>query len=98
MHDCPNCGQACYCSGDIDDIPVYTEAWVIQNCRHDCDEDDIEDDGDIQYVQVETGKWVRWNEAPSFVEVECKLCMGSGYIDDGLCPECDGSQTSFMPA
>ncbi|MFE4108547.1 hypothetical protein [Almyronema epifaneia] len=38
MHNCPNCYQDCDCSGDIDDIPVYTEAWVIKNCKCQCEE------------------------------------------------------------
>ena len=32
MHDCPNCGQACYC--DIDDCPMPTP----DDCRHECQE------------------------------------------------------------
>ena len=38
MHDCPRCGQACYCSGDIDDIPMPEPP----HCRH-CPEDDDDD-------------------------------------------------------
>ncbi len=34
MHTCPNCGQACYCSGDIDDCPVS----VGFDCQHECQE------------------------------------------------------------
>lgn len=46
MHDCPNCGSACYCSGDIDDSPAMTENWVYANCTH-CDgEDEFWDDFD----------------------------------------------------
>lgn len=33
MHTCPECGQACYCSGDIDDAQVVTERWAFVNCR-----------------------------------------------------------------
>lgn len=49
MHDCPNCGQACYCSGDIDDCPVYLEPFL--DCKCDCegfdpDEDDYLSDVD----------------------------------------------------
>jgi hypothetical protein len=32
MHHCPECGQACYCAGDIDDIECRTAAWVYRNC------------------------------------------------------------------
>ena len=38
MHDCPRCGQACYCSGDIDDIPMPEPP----HCRH-CPEEDEPD-------------------------------------------------------
>lgn len=32
MHSCPECGQACYCHGDIDDCVVETEEHVFENC------------------------------------------------------------------
>lgn len=38
MHECPECGQYCHCCGDFDDCEVFTDEWVISNCRHDCDE------------------------------------------------------------
>lgn len=34
MHECPECGCLCYCSGDIDDCPVYSEEWAWMNCIH----------------------------------------------------------------
>ena len=34
MHFCPDCGSACYCNGDLDDCPVYTEVWAYENCQH----------------------------------------------------------------
>lgn len=34
MHSCPECGQACYCCGDIDDSPSTTDDWVDENCVH----------------------------------------------------------------
>lgn len=46
MHDCPRCGQACTCSGDIDDTYVLTEAWVFMNCKCECEDEDFDlDDG-----------------------------------------------------
>lgn len=42
MHYCPDCGQACYCSGDIDDTPVYQGYEGPEWCRCDCDE--VEDE------------------------------------------------------
>lgn len=39
MHSCPECGQACYCNGDVDDIEADPLASDV--CTH-CDgsEDD----------------------------------------------------------
>jgi hypothetical protein len=44
MHDCPVCGQACYCNGDIDDCPSGDESAELI-CRH-CDEYDEDEDFD----------------------------------------------------
>ncbi len=38
MHTCPDCGQECYCAGDIDDCEVMMPEWVYENCE--CCEDD----------------------------------------------------------
>jgi hypothetical protein len=38
-HSCPNCGQACYCGGDIDDI-VFEESEFTAGCTCCPDEDD----------------------------------------------------------
>jgi hypothetical protein len=40
MHDCPNCGSACYC--DMEDHEQPAPA----NCRHECDPTDAIDDRD----------------------------------------------------
>lgn len=46
MHDCANCGCACYCHGDIDDSAVEDPAYAYVNCTG-CgcseDEDDLYD-------------------------------------------------------
>lgn len=42
MHHCPECQQACYCAGDIDDIECRTSAWVYRNCTC-CDGVDDDD-------------------------------------------------------
>lgn len=34
MHSCPECGQACYCGGDVDDIEADPSA--ANRCTH-CD-------------------------------------------------------------
>ncbi len=44
MHTCPNCGQACYCCGDIDDH----ETGEDENCEHwlECEDEMNEEDYD----------------------------------------------------
>jgi hypothetical protein len=39
MHTCPECGQACTCNGDIDDI-MFDDGPEALACVHDCDVDD----------------------------------------------------------
>lgn len=34
MHSCPECGQACYCGGDIDD---HENENAEDGCTHGCD-------------------------------------------------------------
>lgn len=34
MHTCPECGQACYCHGDIDDSEVEDPQFAYENCTH----------------------------------------------------------------
>jgi hypothetical protein len=34
MHTCPDCGQDCYCHGDIDDCVVEIEAYSAAHCKH----------------------------------------------------------------
>ena len=49
MHTCPDCGQACYCCGDIDDCEMNTEETYI-NCvcclegGSDYDGDELDDE------------------------------------------------------
>ena len=47
MHSCPECGQACYCNGDIDDI----EADPTAADRCDCCADNEDDTGDDEAVE-----------------------------------------------
>lgn len=42
MHSCPVCDQACYCSGDIDDVDVGDQD-ALENCVH-CPDDDWPDE------------------------------------------------------
>lgn len=45
MHECPECGQACHCCGDIDDCVVKTTQWVFAHCTC-CEDADDECDFD----------------------------------------------------
>ena len=40
MHSCSDCGQACYCGGDVDDTDV---GFDESQCVCDCDEADEEE-------------------------------------------------------
>jgi len=43
MHDCPECGQACYCDGDDTALPE-----PAAGCDHICDgEYELTDDSDL---------------------------------------------------
>ena len=50
MHTCPECGSACYCQGDIDDIELEVGAdtcvhsLVSENCDANRPDDDNEGD------------------------------------------------------
>lgn len=48
-HECPDCGQACYCNGDIDDC-FFENTPEANNCRHykECEQElDEEDEPDL---------------------------------------------------
>ena len=34
MHNCPDCGAACYCHGDIDDIQFEETAIYCDHYKH----------------------------------------------------------------
>ena len=40
MHNCPDCGQACCCCGDIEDHD--TGEQMEEFCTHDCDPEEDE--------------------------------------------------------
>ena len=46
-HECPICGQTCFCSGDIDDI-IFGVNHMCKHCED--DDDDWEDYIDEDYV------------------------------------------------
>lgn len=40
-HDCPDCGQACYCDGD----DTWIDLWATDgDCDHECGDDEWPDD------------------------------------------------------
>ena len=46
MHYCAECGQACYCHGDIDDCVVETEEYSYEHCTccpEGCADDRLDD-------------------------------------------------------
>lgn len=46
MHSCPECGSACYCNGDIDDIELEGGA---ESCVHftKCEQEEADPDEDF---------------------------------------------------
>jgi len=46
-HECPECGQVCYCNGDVEDMENQDEDNYV-NCKHykkpECDYNQPEDD------------------------------------------------------
>lgn len=47
MHSCPECGQACYCGGDIDDVELEGGEDDCLHCDDeaaDCGIPDLEDE------------------------------------------------------
>lgn len=52
MHNCPDCGQACYCGGDVDDIPIgHSKEESL--CGH-CSEADRDMDWDDLHTRPKT--------------------------------------------
>jgi len=45
-HNCPDCGLHCHCGGDIDDLLLNQEHFVLGcvHCPHDDDEERWDDD------------------------------------------------------
>lgn len=43
-HECPDCGQTCYCNGDIDDC-CFNHPKYAMACKHwkQCEQEDDED-------------------------------------------------------
>lgn len=68
MHSCPDCGQACYCHGDIDDCEVETREYSAALCDHDCEhyyDDDFDDgyDDDTDYEEINREAYEEYRRA-----------------------------------
>ena len=53
-HECPECGQTCYCNGDIDDCCFQSEYYYIhcnhyEKCQPEDDEDTLYYEGQDEY-------------------------------------------------
>jgi hypothetical protein len=53
-HECPECGQVCYCGGDIDDLCLNDDASV-NRCSH-CDTANDREDDDPEGCCYEPGQ------------------------------------------
>lgn len=62
-HECPDCGQTCYCGGDWDDC-CWDDPESVMKCCH-CESGDGDDmnedyqglsDEDCKYLEAEEGK------------------------------------------
>lgn len=52
MHSCPECDQACYCGGDIEDHDIGQ--GMDELCEHDCEDDDSEMDQSLADMERES--------------------------------------------
>lgn len=75
MHDCVNCGYACYCGGDIDDCEVGD--ICLQGCG--CHED--EDDGGP--VECRCGRIASADACQQCGHPLCGQCaeIGAGFCE-----------------
>lgn len=96
MHTCPNCGQACYCCGDIEDH----ETGEDENCEHwlEC-EDENEMTESANTLEMELAKIlleeVSKSQAQNLIEALqsiCPSCNGDGYsTEPNICGHCHGT-------
>lgn len=77
MHSCPNCGQACYCKGDIDAIECADSA--ADRCDH-CDGDDFHEPTDDE-IDAFIDEAERTSPTP---EEEASLRRIDEMVEEGL--------------
>lgn len=54
-HECPDCGQTCYCHGDIDDC-LFENSEEQAICDHCPMDDELDNDGEISNREKEEAK------------------------------------------
>lgn len=81
MHSCPECGQACYCGGDIEDHDTGSLGEGAFHCTHwtapECDQALDDDDGLTYLLGPEHGEIRALGELAA--------CIGCGCDDDHAC-------------
>lgn len=87
MHTCPECGQACYCGGDIDDIDANPSDYPLF-CHHECQVD--EDANDFYEDEDEDADYCDRCGNEGIIPCRCGgdfcICMNHG---EAPCPDCD---------
>lgn len=76
MHDCVNCGSACYCHGDIDDCVVESIEYSYEHCEGCGCNEDPHDFFDDEPLDDETS-----TPAPA----DDATCIGCGCTDHLAC-------------
>lgn len=105
MHDCCNCGGACYCHGDIDDCQVEDPGYAFEHCEGcGCEEDDYRDDDGTWDIDIDDE--LDDDVSDPDYEPRCHTCGGEGFVENvaaetgrwgwdedgmGTCPNCRGS-------
>lgn len=96
-HECPDCGQACYCDGD----DTWIDLWATDgDCDHECGDDEWPDDCEPDHAEALPASVPA--SPPSSVDapggraqepkprkVECPRCLHD-FVLDG--PPCGGSR------
>lgn len=51
-HNCPECGEICYCNGDVDDMVWDDDSDEAMTCTHylecDLDDNDLPEDDNLE--------------------------------------------------
>lgn len=100
MHSCPECGQACHCGGDWDDIDPHPEDDQ-PFCDHCAEPDDCDDDDDPEDA-MPCGSCIVCDEPVDHSEAGfCKSCQqpfhwancGNWHGSDHCCDNCKPQDT-----